>query len=312
MKISKKALLVGSSVLGVSVIVLGTSLGLSSISKATAVSKFIGFGGMNNAVQHEKTFETESETDAGEGFVSETEAGETLSDLKSLERKLELKLVNDESASKYGTLTFVDEEGNSLSSERTVVPGDKIIVKLELKDPETYTLTDLKVYDGEMDSVCLGVKKEVGREEYSFTMPEEGSKFYKTGKISIKGLFDAKSKNKWEFDFESRAYVITNSGDSGLVLGAGYELVSGEVTNPVQYRFYLNDKDVTIESLTVPSGTQLMFINNKSDSNKEEFKKPEVKFKTGGSFELKGAIGRYASVEYSKEFAMKLGIPGIY
>ena len=71
---------------------------------------------------------------------------------------------------------------------------------------------------------------------------------------------------------------------------------------------------MTIKNLTVPSGAQLMFINNiKNENNGSTI--PTVKLsentfmyppQTGnqyGQITVKGAIGRYGSVQYGKRMA---------
>ena len=99
------------------------------------------------------------------------------------------------------------------------------------------------------------------------------------------------------------------------------DLANDHVYNqPTQFRVYLGGHNIKIKNLTVPAGTQLMFINESEYSNTLDNRKAPIIDLEGGyrsmdapdrQLKIEGAIGRYGDVEYSRKMQAACGLPVI-
>ena len=114
---------------------------------------------------------------------------------------------------KYGSLTF--EDG---SKTHIATPGETIKLKVSIKDEykDTYTVLNLQVYDEANPNYSLGVQK-IDENNYEFTMPtggEEGKWFYQSGTIFAKITYGLKQIGAWEYDFQSKHYILNITEDN--------------------------------------------------------------------------------------------------
>ena len=224
-----------------------------------------------------------------------------------------------------GSISFINENGEN-TKQILAVPGQKIQIKATSSNDNFYTLIDLQVYDATSNNT-LGVTKLDKQNIYEFTLPSttlsngQPNPFYSTGSIKIVPVFAENQMNDFIYDFNSKAYVLNINTDNYVFDDLGHanlRLIGTETGwaggTTIQYRIYLNGHNLTIKNLTVPSGAQLMFINNiKNENNGSTI--PTVKLsentfmyppQTGnqyGQITVKGAIGRYGSVQYGKRMA---------
>lgn len=228
-------------------------------------------------------------------------------DVDSEFTRYQLTLNIKDDISKYGKLVFVDTNGEELEGTISVTSGTKVYVKLTITN-EDYTLLDLKVFDKANPNISLGVEKhnvKANDHYYSFVMPEEDSLFYDSGDIGLEAIFGKRQINGWVYDFASKTYAIDIAENTGPFVfddttnnDQKLEAVEGSLST--QYRVYMNGNDVLIKNLTIPSGCQLMFINNPTDTPTSENKTPAVYAEKYESVKINGVIGRYGSVKYSK------------
>ena len=224
-----------------------------------------------------------------------------------------------------GSISFINENGEN-TKQILAVPGQKIQIKATSSNDNFYTLIDLQVYDATSNNT-LGVTKLDKQNIYEFTLPSttlpngQPNPFYSTGSIKIVPVFAENQMNDFIYDFNSKAYVLNINTDNYVFDDLGHanlRLIGTETGwaggTTIQYRIYLNGHNLTIKNLTVPSGAQLMFINNiKNENNGSAI--PTVKLadntymfppETGsqyGKITVNGAIGRYGSVQYGKRMA---------
>lgn len=232
---------------------------------------------------------------------------------------ISLTISQNSNEATFGKISFINdknEEVNTISA----VPGQEI--KIKATPNSDYTLVDLAVFDASTNNT-LGVTQENNSDIYKFTLPQptlpngEPNPFYSTGNLKIIPTFAKKQLNDFIYDFNSHAYVLNineNSYTFDDVANSKLKLTSGNKDRNIQYRIYLNGHDLTIKNLTVPENAQLMFINNINNSNDDNNKIPTVKLAdntymfgpSGGNCDkitVKGAIGRYGSVQYGKRMA---------
>ena len=103
------------------------------------------------------------------------------------------------------------------------------------------------------------------------------------------------------------------------VTNPGHKIVDLEndhvYNQPTQFRVYLGGHNIKIKNLTVPAGTQLMFINESEYSNTLDNRPTPIIDLDGGyrkmdeQLVIKGAIGRYGDVEYSRKMQAACGLP---
>lgn len=128
--------------------------------------------------------------------------------------------------------------------------------------------------------------------------------------------------NDFIYDFNNHAYVLNINTDNYVFDDVkhnnlqlrGTETAWASNNKSIQYRIYLNGHDLTIENLTIPSSSQLMFINNINNNN-ENGKTPTVKLSNNtymfelkdgqyhGKITVKGVIGRYGLVKYGQKMS---------
>ena len=274
----------------------------------------------NNIVNDQVTndFNTptiETDTNASDSIVSSVNTNDSrirvlklqTKDVDSEFTRYQLTLNIKDDISKYGKLVFVDTNGEELEGTISVTSGTKVYVKLTITN-EDYTLLDLKVFDKANPNISLGVEKhnvKANDHYYSFVMPEEDSLFYDSGDIGLEAIFGKRQINGWVYDFASKTYAIDIAENTGPFVfddttnnDQKLEAVEGSLST--QYRVYMNGNDVLIKNLTIPSGCQLMFINNPTDTPTSENKTPAVYAEKYESVKINGVIGRYGSVKYSK------------
>ena len=236
-----------------------------------------------------------------------------------------LTINQSDSNKSLGTISFVKANGEDTQSILATA-GQNIKIKAT-PNANHYTLIDLEVYDAS-SSNTLGVTKLDDQDIYEFTLPEptlpDGSTnpFYETGTLQIVPTFAEKQMNDFIYDFNSHAYVLNINTDNYIFDDVkhnnlqlrGTETAWAGNDKSIQYRIYLNGHDLTIENLTVPSGAQLMFINNINNNN-ENGKTPTVKLSDNtymfgpddgqyhGKITVKGVIGRFGSVQYGQRMS---------
>ena len=252
------------------------------------------------------------------------EAGQT--------QKYELTIKTSDKFNELGKIEFYDEKTGQTSTKTTitVTPGQQISVKVTVNDPETYTLGDLKVFDSANPSVMLETEQLLKTDVYRFTLPNEKldngkpNPFYETGKLTVRAKFVRTQLNAWTYDFASKTYNIEINEDGYVfddVANTNLKLTSGDLNhdasqdeipgeNVIQYRIYLNGHNLEIKNITIPSGAQLMFINNFYNTVDEGKPTPKISLSDNtwmfppegyqyGKITVQGAVGRWGSVEYN-------------
>ncbi len=252
------------------------------------------------------------------------EAGQT--------QKYELTIKTSDKFNELGKIEFYDEKTGQTSTDTTitVTPGQQISVKVTVNDPETYTLGDLKVFDSANPSVMLETEQLLKTDVYRFTLPNEKldngkpNPFYETGKLTVRAKFVRTQLNAWKYDFASKTYNIEINEDGYVfddVANTNLKLTSGKLDhdasqdeipgeNVIQYRIYLNGHNLEIKNITIPSGAQLMFINNFYNTVDEGKPTPQISLSENtwmyppegsqyGKITVQGAVGRWGSVEYN-------------
>ncbi len=252
------------------------------------------------------------------------EAGQT--------QKYELTIKTTDEFNKLGKIEFYNEKTGETSTDTTitVTPGQQISVKVTVNDPETYTLGDLKVFDSANPSVMLETEQLLKTDVYRFTLPNEKldngkpNPFYETGKLTVRAKFVRTQLNAWTYDFASKTYNIEINEDGYVfddVANTNLKLTSGKLDhnasqdeipgeNVIQYRIYLNGHNLEIKNITIPSGAQLMFINNFYNTVDEGKPTPKISLSDNtwmyppegsqyGKITVQGAVGRWGSVEYN-------------
>ncbi len=213
-----------------------------------------------------------------------------------------------------GTVTFADG-----SMVKNFQVGDKIVINVNATDP-AYTVGTVKVHaasnvdkDG-IGNWTLGVDQ-LSETQYTFQLPEktnalgEPNKFYdETQELSVDVTWTPKKFNDWTYDWingtDAGVYMLKLTSDLEFddVAHPNLKMQAPEGSNNTIYRIYMNGFNLSIKNMTIPSGVQLMFINNKE--NTFDTKAPVVSIAQGSSFKeasVKGGIGRWGSVEFSDE-----------
>ena len=249
---------------------------------------------------------------------------------------LSFKQLNKDS---LGKATFYFEVPNDVNDglyndEILASFGDKVFFRVATNDKDNITLTDLRVFVNGNEAWSLGVYHVEG-DRYMIEIPSEDSDWAKelneNSVITFKAYFGPAKINDWVYDFNSRTYAIkingsmidleTNSFIFDDVNIESHKIVALEESptfvKPLQFRVYLNGYNVTIKNLTIPEGTQLMFINKSEYGNSTTSKQVPTIDLYGGyrsmyaddrQLKIKGAIGRYGDVEYSNSMKAACGI----
>ncbi len=227
-----------------------------------------------------------------------------------------------------GTVTFTD--GN-VSGQFAI--GETITLAVSIKDPN-YVPEQIKVHsqsnvdkDG-IGNNTLGVNQIDGA-TYEFKLPPETSPdgrpnpFYDGNKsLSVDVSWTLKSINSWEYEWidgtDSGLYAISVNEDNfifddvahpDLAMKTVQDSLTGANKANVIFRIYLNGHNMAIRNMTIPSGVQLMFINNKTNTNNGE--RPVISLTKDSKFseyDVHGVIGRWGSVDFSKELKTKLNL----
>ena len=241
-------------------------------------------------------------------------------------RKFELSFekLNEESKGKAG---FYFENNGELYNKVLASFDDKVYFKVQMNDKNNLTLTDLRVYVNNNEAWSLGVYHVEG-DQYMIQMPSEDSDWAKEltqdSVITFKAYFGPAKINDWVYHFNSRTYAMEIKEEGFVfddVKNEGHRIVAleGEQTyiQPTQFRVYLNNFNIKIRDLTIPKGTQLMFINQPEYSNTLDNRKAPIIDLEGGyrkmneQLKIEGAVGRYGDVEYSKAMQAACGLPVI-
>ncbi|MBR2999319.1 MAG: hypothetical protein IKF44_02900 [Mycoplasmataceae bacterium] len=242
-------------------------------------------------------------------------------------RKFELSFekLNEESK---GKASFYFENTNGELYNKVLASfDDKVYFKVQMNDKSNLTLTDLRVYVNNNEAWSLGVYHVEG-DQYMIQMPSEDSDWAKEltqdSAITFKAYFGPAKINDWVYHFNSRTYAMEIKEEGFVfddVKNEGHRIVAleGEQTyiQPTQFRVYLNNFNIKIRDLTIPKGTQLMFINQPEYSNTLDNRKAPIIDLEGGyrqmneQLKIEGAVGRYGDVEYSKAMQAACGLPVI-
>ena len=242
-------------------------------------------------------------------------------------RKFELSFekLNEQSKGKAGF--YFENTNGELYNKVLASFDDKVYFKVQMNDKNNLTLTDLRVYVNNNEAWSLGVYNVEG-DQYKIQIPSEDSDWAKESTsdsvITFKAYFGLAKINDWVYHFNSRIYAMEIKEEDFVfddVKNEGHRIVAleGEQTyiQPTQFRVYLNNFNIKIRDLTIPKGTQLMFINQPEYSNTLDNKKAPIIDLEGGyrkmdeQLVIKGAIGRYGDVEYSRKMQAACGLPVI-
>ena len=244
-------------------------------------------------------------------------------------RKFELSFekLNEDSKGKAGF--YFEDTNGELYNKVLASFDDKVYFKVQMNDKNNLTLTDLRVYINGNEAWSLGVYHIEG-DKYMIQMPSEDSDWAKyelkpDSIIEFKAYFGPKFVNDWVYHFNSRTYAIEIK-EAGFVFddvkNEGHKIVALDeeqtYIKPTQFRVYLNNFNIKIRDLTIPKGTQLMFINEPEYSNTLDNNRPAPIIDLEGGYrkmneqlKIEGAIGRYGDVEYSKAMQAACGLPVI-
>ena len=242
-------------------------------------------------------------------------------------RKFELSFekLNEQSKGKAGF--YFENTNGELYNKVLASFDDKVYFKVQMNDKSNLTLTDLRVYVNNNEAWSLGVYHVEG-DQYMIQMPSEDSdwakELTKDSVITFKAYFGPAKINDWVYHFNSRTYAMEIKEEGFVfddVKNEGHRIVAleGEQTyiQPTQFRVYLNNFNIKIRDLTIPKGTQLMFINQPEYSNTLDNRKAPIIDLEGGyrqmneQLKIEGAVGRYGDVEYSKAMQAACGLPVI-
>ncbi len=226
-----------------------------------------------------------------------------------------------------GEVTF----DNGLNEAEFVADKD-IFINLNIKNPD-YTIQTVKVHsqtnvdENGVGNWNVGVNK-VSDTRYSFKLPKETlpngepNKFYDgNSNLLVDVCWTLKNINAWEYDWldgtDSGNYMIKLNQDfifddvanPELKMETVVDSATGKPQANVIYRIYMNGHNMAIKNMTIPSGVQLMFINNKG--NTVEGTTPVVSLTKDSKFDEKhihGGIGRWGSVDFAKDLKTILNL----
>ena len=279
---------------------------------------------------------SKTETNIAEDEKTQINDGNIQNQFKKL--SLSFKQLNEESK---GKATFYFEVPNDVNNglyndEILASFGDKVFFRVATNDKDNITLTDLRVFVNGNEAWSLGVYHVEG-DRYMIEIPSEDSDWAKelneNSVITFKAYFGPAKMNDWVYDFNSRTYAIKINGSmidsttnsfifddvniESQKIVALEESQSPTFVKPLQFRVYLNGYNVTIKNLTIPKGTQLMFINKSEYGNSTTNKQvPKIDLYGGyrsmyaedRQLKIEGAVGRYGDVEYSNSMKAACGI----
>ncbi len=226
-----------------------------------------------------------------------------------------------------GMVTFLDG-----SSSKEFVAGETIFIHVDILNTD-YTIQTIRVHSQSnvneegIGNWNLGAVKHTD-ESYSFKLPNETTEDGKPNKfydgnpnINVDIAWTLKKINAWEYDW------MDNTDSGNYMIKLNQDFIFDDVANPelkmetvldsatgkpqanVIYRIYMNGHNMAIKNMTIPSGVQLMFINNKG--NTVEGETPVVSLTKDTKFtekNVQGGIGRWGSVEFSKDLKVVLNL----
>ncbi len=235
--------------------------------------------------------------------------------------------INNKDTSK-GMVTF----GNGKTVLDGLKAGDTVSIHVSIINTD-YTIQTVRVHslsninaDREGNDNC-GVNK-ISDAEYQFTLPSETNAlgepnpFYDGNpNLTVDVAWTLKKINAWEYDW------MDNTDSGNYMIKLNQDFIFDDVANPelkmetvvdsatgkpqanVIYRIYMNGHNMAIKNMTIPSGVQLMFINNKG--NTVEGTTPVVSLTKDSKFDEKhihGGIGRWGSVDFAKDLKTILNL----
>lgn len=303
----KNLLIASSSIMGATIVAGSTAAGIVLNQEENTKSASVASYSVENGVKV-------NETTMPSGTTSESSAttgtSNSITNEDSNFTKFIMSIANNDSTCHHGNIKF---EGTGDSDSIQVSPGQtiKFIVTTTNSD---YILGDLWVYASNNHNVSLEITQ-ISETEYSITMPpitidDKPNPFYSSSEIKVTPIFCKKSINFWKYEFPSRSYVINVESDSKVYDDKDHNelLMEGGKTRNIQYRIYMNGHDLQIRNITIPSGAQLMFLNNIKNEVKES-KMPTVslcsntwltKVDNANQIDVQGGIGRFSSVNYGQ------------
>ena len=234
--------------------------------------------------------------------------------------------INNKDASK-GTVTFQDG-----TEQKEFGINEDIFIVVNIQDLD-YTVKTVKVHSqSNVDADGVGNNTvavyKVDDATYKFKLPAETSPdgrpnpFYDGNhNLNVDVYWTLKKINAWEYDWmdgtDSGNYMIRLNEDfvfddvenPNLKMETILDSVTGEALPNVIFRIYMNGHNMAIKNMTIPSGVQLMFINNKGNTYEGEI--PVVSLTKDTKFtekSVQGAIGRWGSVDFSKQLKTVLNL----
>ena len=327
----KSKVIIASSVLAAGAIATTTALIIPSMLKKETQNITIETKDIKNPIIMDQNNNLDSNVKIDSKPITEVEKTEeklpqVVSDRPAIEtfRKFELSFekLNEDSKGKAGF--YFEDTNGKLYNKVFASFGDKVYFKVQMNDKNNLTLTDLRVYVNDNEAWSLGVYHVEG-DQYMIQMPSEDSDWAKEltsdSVITFKAYFGPAKINDWVYHFNSRTYAMEIKEEGFVfddVKNEGHRIVAleGEQTyiQPTQFRVYLNNFNIKIRDLTIPKGTQLMFINQPEYSNTLDNRKAPIIDLEGGyrqmneQLKIEGAVGRYGDVEYSKAMQAACGL----
>ncbi|MBR2055699.1 MAG: hypothetical protein IJ970_01445, partial [Mycoplasmataceae bacterium] len=300
----KSKVIIASSILAAGAVATTAALIPSMLKKETQ-NITIETKDIKNPVVIEKNEQLESKNEIN-SELPKTEKVEynSTTDQQDKKFKLSFKELNDKSKDK-ATFKFLKDNETTDEDEVMASFGDKVSFKVEYKNSkENITLTDLRVYVDNNEAWSLGVYYDSSRDIYEITIPSKDSDWAKEledrkdVELNFRAYFGPKFINYWIYDFNSRTYAIKITQDNFVfddVKNEGHRIVALEENQtyikPTQFRVYLDGHDIKIKNLTIPEGTQLMFINQPEYSNTLDNKKAPIIDLEGGYRSMDEADG---------------------
>ncbi len=262
---------------------------------------------------------------AQQATVFEKMANFNISRLDPVSKKYTLTIDNKDTSK--GIVTFQDG-----SVSKKFAAEEEVFIMIDIRNVD-YTVQTIRVHSQSNVSAegegnwNAGVSK-VNDACYKFKLPAEKNadgkpnKFYDGNpNISVDVSWTLKNINAWEYDWvdntDSGNYMIKLNQDfifddvanPELKMETVLDSVTGKPQANVIYRIYMNGHNMAIRNMTIPSGVQLMFINNKG--NTVEGKTPIVSLTKDTKFtekSVQGGVGRWGSVDFSKDLKIVLNL----
>ena len=315
----KKLIIFGSTAVGLAAVGGAIAGGVVAVNnaKTTSLNKLdatpAALWSANNGVEEvNKSQSVSSSSTSTNVSNSVTHQNQTVTNVDDQFSKFTMSINNVDSTSTRGSIKFIID-GKETTESIQVSPGQTIEFSVTTNDAND-RLGDLRVYASNNPGVSPEIK-EISINKYLVTMPPatingRANPFYSSNEIKVTPIFCKKNINLWDYEFASRSYVLNVKQDNGVFDDKTYNQIkmegSKDNTRSVQYRIYMNGHDLQIKNITIPSGAQLMFLNNIHNTNDKKAI-PTVSLaantwltevENADQIDVKGAIGRFSSVNY--------------